>query len=197
VPSPLQCALSVPAFGREIRLASPPWLIQRLGPAPLARLRGLRPAYAWSETEGLAIPSTRDPGPRSPPVLDLSGRQARRIAAWPLASTASSAASLSTTMSEDRKKRRDDLFRQLQVGDLLTGTVSGLMSYGAFVDIGGADGLVHVSELSWDPVRRVTDVLHLGDRVNVKVVKLAPERNHIMLSLRQANLPDDVDARPS
>lgn len=51
MPSPLQCALSVPAFGREIRLASPPWLVQRLGLAPLvplARLRGLRPAYPWS-----------------------------------------------------------------------------------------------------------------------------------------------------
>jgi mannose-6-phosphate isomerase-like protein (cupin superfamily) len=51
MPSALQCALSVPAFGREIRLASPPWLVQRLGLAPLAplaRLRGLRPAYPWS-----------------------------------------------------------------------------------------------------------------------------------------------------
>jgi len=47
-------------------------------------------------------------------------------------------------------------------------------SYGAFVDIGGADGLIHVSELSWDRARRVADVLQLGDRANVKVVKLAP-----------------------
>lgn len=84
-------------------------------------------------------------------------------------------------------KRRDELFRQLHVGDQVTGTVSGLTSYGAFVDIGGADGLIHISELSWDQVRRVTDVLHLGDPVKVKVVKLAPERNQIMLSLRQAD----------
>jgi len=90
-------------------------------------------------------------------------------------------------MGEDRARRRDELFGRLRVGDMVTGTVSGLTSYGAFVDIGGLDGLVHVSELSWERVRRVTDVLHLGDRVNAKVVKLAPERNQIMLSLRLAD----------
>ena len=79
---------------------------------------------------------------------------------------------------------------------MVTGTVSGLTSYGAFVDVGGADGLIHISELSWDPVRRVADVLQLGDRVNVKVIKLAPERNQIVLSLRQANLRNDGDPPP-
>ena len=119
----------------------------------------------------------------------VTGRQ-------PLDSTAPTAGSLSATMGEDPTKRRDELFRRLRVGDLVTGTVSGLTSYGAFVDIGGADGLIHVSELSWDRARRVADVLQLGDRVNVKVVKLAPERNQIMLSLRQSNLWNDGDPPP-
>jgi ribosomal protein S1 len=86
---------------------------------------------------------------------------------------------------EDRARRREDLFSRIQVGDVVTGAVSGLTSYGAFVDIGGADGLIHISELSWDRVSRVTDVLQLGDRVEVKVIKLDPDQNRISLSLRQ------------
>jgi ribosomal protein S1 len=86
---------------------------------------------------------------------------------------------------EDRARRREDLFARLQVGDQVGGTVSGLTSYGAFVDIGGADGLIHISELSWDRVTRVTDVLQPGDDVKVKVIKLDTDQNRISLSLRQ------------
>jgi small subunit ribosomal protein S1 len=86
---------------------------------------------------------------------------------------------------EDRARRREDLFSRVQVGDAVSGAVSGLTSYGAFVDIGGADGLIHISELSWDRVTRVTDVLQLGEKVEVKVIKLDPDQNRISLSLRQ------------
>jgi len=86
---------------------------------------------------------------------------------------------------EDRARKREDLFERLSVGDSVTGTVSGLTSYGAFVDIGGADGLIHISELSWDRVSRVTDVLQLGDEVTVKVIKLDADQSRISLSLRQ------------
>ncbi|HKA51158.1 MAG TPA: 30S ribosomal protein S1 [Candidatus Dormibacteraeota bacterium] len=86
---------------------------------------------------------------------------------------------------EDRARRREDLFSRIQVGDVVSGTVSGLTSYGAFVDIGGADGLIHISELSWDRVSRVTDVLEVGQGVEVKVIKLDADQNRISLSLRQ------------
>jgi ribosomal protein S1 len=86
---------------------------------------------------------------------------------------------------EDRARRRDDLFSRLQVGDTVKGTVSGLTTYGAFVDIGGADGLIHISELSWDRVSKVSDVLQVGDEVHVKVIKLDPDQSRISLSLRQ------------
>jgi small subunit ribosomal protein S1 len=86
---------------------------------------------------------------------------------------------------EDRARRREDLFSRLQIGDMVKGTVSGLTSYGAFVDIGGADGLIHISELSWDRASKVTDVLQLGDEVNVKVIKLDADQSRISLSLRQ------------
>ncbi|HLQ62594.1 MAG TPA: 30S ribosomal protein S1 [Candidatus Acidoferrales bacterium] len=86
---------------------------------------------------------------------------------------------------EDRARRREDLFSRLAVGTVVKGTVSGLTSYGAFVDIGGADGLIHISELSWDRVSKVTDVLQLGDEVTVKVIKLDADQSRISLSLRQ------------
>src|SRR6202011_6333715 len=63
--------------------------------------------------------------------------------------------------------------------------VSGLTTYGAFVDIGGADGLIHISELSWDRVSKVSDVLQVGDEVSVKVIKLDADQSRISLSLRQ------------
>src|SRR5437588_11648703 len=86
---------------------------------------------------------------------------------------------------EDRARRRDDLFNRLAVGDMVKGTVSGLTTYGAFVDIGGADGLIHISELSWDRVSKVSDVLQVGDEVNVKVINVDGEQGRMSLSLRQ------------
>jgi small subunit ribosomal protein S1 len=86
---------------------------------------------------------------------------------------------------EDRARQREELFEKLKVGDLITGKVSGVTSYGAFVNLGGADGLIHISELSWDRINNVSDVLTVGDELNVKVIKLDPELSRISLSLRQ------------
>ncbi len=86
---------------------------------------------------------------------------------------------------EDRARQREELFEKLQVGDLVSGKVSGLTSYGAFVNLGGADGLIHISELSWDRINNVSDMLTVGDEVSVKVIKLDPELSRISLSLRQ------------
>jgi len=90
----------------------------------------------------------------------------------------------------DRERQRD-LFQRLRVGDVVDGTVAGLTSYGAFVQIGDAqdehlfgDGLIHVSELAPGQISRVTDVVRLGQRVRVRVIGLEPEHNRIRLSLR-------------
>src|ERR1700716_2270025 len=86
---------------------------------------------------------------------------------------------------EDRARKREDLFSRLATGSTVKGSVSGITSYGAFVDIGGADGLIHISELSWDRVSKVSDVLQVGDEVSVKVIKLDADQSRISLSLRQ------------
>ena len=86
---------------------------------------------------------------------------------------------------EDRARQRDELFAKLKVGDEIEGKVSGLTTYGAFVNLGAADGLIHISELSWDRVANVADVLQVGQDIQVKVIKLDPETSRISLSLRQ------------
>src|SRR5205085_2592880 len=98
---------------------------------------------------------------------------------------------------EDRARRRDDLFNRLAVGDMVKGTVSGLTTYGAFVDIGGADGPLHISELSWDHVEKTEDVLKVGDVVQVKVIGVDTARRRISLSLKQlTNPPAGYASRP-
>ena len=98
---------------------------------------------------------------------------------------------------EDRARLREELFERLSVGDVVTGRVSGLTSYGAFINLGGADGLIHISELSWDRVSNVSDMLAVGDEVTVKVIKLDPELSRISLSLRQMSDDpwDSIEAR--
>ncbi|MHB1500099.1 MAG: 30S ribosomal protein S1 [Candidatus Dormibacteria bacterium] len=98
---------------------------------------------------------------------------------------------------EDRARQREELFERLSVGDVVTGRVSGLTSYGAFINLGGADGLIHISELSWDRVSNVSDMLAVGDEVTVKVIKLDPELSRISLSLRQMSEDpwDSIEAR--
>jgi small subunit ribosomal protein S1 len=86
---------------------------------------------------------------------------------------------------EDRARQRGELFEKLKIGDEIEGKVSGLTTYGAFVNLGAADGLIHISELSWDRVANVADVLTVGQEVRVKVIKLDPDTSRISLSLRQ------------
>jgi len=98
---------------------------------------------------------------------------------------------------EDRARQRTELFDRLKVGDDVRGKVSGLTSYGAFVNLGAADGLIHISELSWDRVANVGDVLQVSQEVDVRVIKLDPETSRISLSLRQLGVDpwDHIEKR--
>lgn len=86
-------------------------------------------------------------------------------------------------------RRRHQLFEELQQDDKLTGVVSSLTDFGAFVDLGGADGLIHISELSWRHVAHPSDVLSIGEKVEVVVLRVDRKRQRIGLSRRQL-LPD-------
>jgi small subunit ribosomal protein S1 len=90
---------------------------------------------------------------------------------------------------EWRQQQKARLLSELMEGDVVTGTVTGLRDFGAFVNLGGADGLIHVSELAWHRVDHPRDVLKIGDEIEVYVLSLDRETNRIALS-RKRLLPD-------
>ena len=85
---------------------------------------------------------------------------------------------------EDEAKAK--VYENIKVGDKLEGTVSRIVDFGAFVDLGGVDGLIHISELSWGRVKKVSDVLKEGDKVTVYVLEVNKDKNKISLSLKDS-----------
>jgi len=86
---------------------------------------------------------------------------------------------------ERRAQQKDRLLSELQAGEIRHGRVSSLTDFGAFVDLGGADGLIHLSELSWGQVQHPSQVLKVGQEVDVRVVGVDRENKKIALSLKQ------------
>lgn len=86
---------------------------------------------------------------------------------------------------EWRAKRKAKLLAELNVGDVVNGVVTGLRDFGAFVNIGGADGLIHVSELAWHRVDHPRDILHIGEEIEVYVLNLDRQTNRIALSRKR------------
>ncbi len=86
--------------------------------------------------------------------------------------------------AESRRTIKERVIEELQVGGVYTGRVTSLSDFGAFVNINGADGLVHLSELSWQRVRHPREVLEVGQEVKVKVISIDRENKRIGLSLR-------------
>jgi small subunit ribosomal protein S1 len=91
--------------------------------------------------------------------------------------------------SETRESIKERVIEDLEEGEIRTGRVTSLADFGAFVNINGADGLVHLSELSWDHVNHPSEVLEVGQEVDVKVISIDVERKRIGLSIRR--LKDD------
>ncbi|MEY8441381.1 30S ribosomal protein S1 [Lactobacillaceae bacterium 24-114] len=90
-----------------------------------------------------------------------------------------------------------EIFAKLQPGDVVEGKIARMTNFGAFIDLGGVDGLVHVSEISYDHVDKPSDVLEVGQDVKVKVLSVDPERERISLSIKQT-LPgpwDDIEEK--
>jgi small subunit ribosomal protein S1 len=127
-------------------------------------LRGTRLQEAKSDLIGRALTLT---------VLEVDQRRRRLI--------------LSERAANQR--RRQKLLEGLAAGDVRTGIVRNLVAYGAFVDLGGVDGLIHISELDWGHLDHPSDVLRVGDELEVKILSVDQERERIELS-RKSLLPD-------
>jgi small subunit ribosomal protein S1 len=87
-------------------------------------------------------------------------------------------------MEEDIKKRREEFFGQVKIGDTVEGLVKSFTSFGAFVDLGGFDGLLHINDMSWGHVTRPKDFVKLGESIQLKVIRLEPTEGRINLSLK-------------
>lgn len=95
-------------------------------------------------------------------------------------------------VQQEREAKKQEVMAKLAAGDVLDGKVARLTNFGAFVDLGGVDGLVHVSEISYERVGKPSDVLKVGEDVKVKVLAVDPEKDRISLSIKQT-LPQPWD----
>ncbi len=86
---------------------------------------------------------------------------------------------------EWRRQQKEQLLDRLKEGDVYDGVISSIADFGAFVDLGGADGLIHLSELSWNRVNHPSEVVTVGDKVKVQILSVDQERRRIGLSLRR------------
>ncbi len=88
-------------------------------------------------------------------------------------------------LEDERKEMRQAILDKLQPGDVVEGQISNIVDFGAFVDLDGMDGLIHISELSWSHVNHPSEVLEIGQDVTVKVLDIDRERQRISLGLKQ------------
>lgn len=106
-------------------------------------------------------------------IIDLNEQRKRAVG------------SIKSVLNEERKKAREEAWAKLEEGMKLTGTVKSLTSYGAFVDIGGVDGMIHISELSWTRIKHPSEVVNVGDQVEVYVKALDQENKKISLGFKK------------
>jgi small subunit ribosomal protein S1 len=88
-------------------------------------------------------------------------------------------------LEDERKEQRQQILDRLNPGDVVEGQISNIVDFGAFVDLDGMDGLIHISELSWSHVNHPSEVLEIGQHVKVKVLDIDRERQRISLGLKQ------------
>ena len=100
-------------------------------------------------------------------------------------------------LEEARAEQRTELVSQLQEGEIRVGVVKNITDYGAFVDLGGIDGLLHVTDMSWKRVNHPSQVLAVGDTVRVQIVKINPDTQRISLGMKQLQSDpwDGVEAK--
>jgi len=98
-------------------------------------------------------------------------------------------------LEEERKLLREGTLKSIQEGSIVEGTVKSLTDYGAFIDLGGMDGLLHITDIAWGRIGHASEKLSVGDRIKVKVLHFDREKGKVSLGLKQA-LPDPWDSVP-
>ena len=97
-------------------------------------------------------------------------------------------------LEQEEAVRRERLLEHLQEGSVLTGVVKNLTDYGAFVDLGGMDGLLHITDMSWGRLTHPRDLVNVGDQIQVKVLRFDPEKQRVSLGFKQLTPDPWLDA---
>ena len=97
-------------------------------------------------------------------------------------------------LETERRKLRDDTLRTLDTGQIIDGVIKNLTDYGAFIDLGGIDGLLHITDMSWGRINHPSELFQIGDEIKVKVLKFDPESERVSLGLKQIQPDPWVDA---
>lgn len=106
-------------------------------------------------------------------IIDINDRRRRAVG------------SIRSVLNEERNKAKEAFWAECEVGKVYNGTVKSLTSYGAFVDIGGVDGMIHISELSWNRIKHPSEVVKVGDSVEVYVKDIDTEKKNISLGYKK------------
>ncbi|MCK5072541.1 MAG: 30S ribosomal protein S1 [Bacteriovoracaceae bacterium] len=88
-------------------------------------------------------------------------------------------------LQEERSKMRGEILSQIQEEMIVKGVVKNITDYGAFIDLGGIDGLLHITDMSWGRVKHPNNILNVGDEIEVKILKFDPEKERVSLGLKQ------------
>jgi len=148
--------------------------------APIGRIRGFVPASQLSLTRRNASGENHEQRyaemidePIKVRIIEVDRFRRRLILSERLA------------LQETRESLKDRLLDEIEIGNVRTGRITSLADFGAFVNIDGVDGLVHLSEISWERIQHPNEVLNVGDEVQVKVISIDHDRKRIGLSIRQ------------
>ena len=134
------------------------------------------------------IPASQTGIPKGQPLSQLVGQTARFRITEINRQRKRVVGSIRAVQQEERRAAAEKVWSEIKVGNEYTGTVKSLTSYGAFVDIGGVDGMIHISELSWGRIKHPSEVVNVGDTVNVYVIGLDRENKKISLGYKR---PED------
>ncbi len=130
------------------------------------------------------VPASQTDLPRDASMSELVGKTVRLKITELNRGRKRVVGSIRDVARKERRERADQIWNEIEVGKHYNGTVKSMTSYGAFVDIGGIDGMVHVSEISWSRINKPADVLKVGDQIDVYVIGFDKENRKISLGHR-------------
>ncbi len=131
------------------------------------------------------VPASQTGVPKDQPMTELVGKTVKLRITEVNQSRRRVVGSIRAVSYEERKAKAEAIWNDIAEGKTYTGTVKSLTSYGAFVDIGGIDGMVHVSEISWSRIKQPSDVLSVGDVIEVYVIGFDKEKRKISLGYKK------------